>query len=147
MASREGTAPAGAGFEPLEHGADIGLRVWAPTLAELFRTAAIGMYALMASGSRIGREESVGFELSSDDVELLLADFLNELLYYTDTKHLLFADVQVDLVDGTLRAEAVGERFDPARHTIDEAIKAATYHMLAITRTERGYEATVIFDV
>jgi SHS2 domain-containing protein len=47
----------------------------------------------------------------------------------------------------TLRAEARGESRDPARHGIKVLVKAVTYHGLEIVRTERGYEATVVFDI
>jgi len=137
-----------AGFEQIEHGADLGIRVFAPTLPELFRQAALGMYALMVDLETVRPSDHVDITLTGDELDLLLVDFLNELLYHTDAHGMLFCDCDVTLASAGLQARCRGERYDPERHTIEEGIKAATYHMLAITeRAAGGYEATIIFDV
>ena len=137
-----------AGFEQIEHGADVGIRVFAPTLPELFRQAALGMYSLMVDIETVRPTDHVDIELAGDELDLLLVDFLNELLYHTDAEGMLFCDCDVTLASAGLQARCHGERYDPRRHTIEEGIKAATYHMLAITEQAAvGYEATIIFDV
>ena len=46
-----------------------------------------------------------------------------------------------------LEATAAGEPYDPERHPVKIAIKAVTYHQLAVEQTASGWRARVIFDI
>ncbi len=131
-------------YVEVEHTADWALRVWAPTLAELFIDAARGMYALAGAKPGPNLTERRHVELSADDHESLLVIWLQELLYYTESEGLVFGGFQVELLDPPqLKAEVSGEQSE----RLDKVIKAVTYHNLNIRRTNEGYETTIVFDV
>jgi SHS2 domain-containing protein len=137
-----------AGYAIFAVTADQGIHAWAPELSELFRQAALGLWSLMVdrAGVRQARALAVGAE--AGDRESLLVAWLNELLYLSETEHLVAADCGIaSLTDTRLAATVWGETVDPARHTLRGHVKAATYHRLAIGRTPRGWEARVIVDV
>ncbi len=134
-------------FEVMDHTADLGLVAWGKDLREAFAGMAYGMFSQIASLDNVAEKESRTVEVNAPDREALMADWLNELLYLVDAEGLLLKafDIQ-ELSDNHLRAVVRGEKADPKRHELKMAIKAATYHMLAIEQND-GFRAQVIFDI
>jgi len=131
-------------YVEVEHTADWALRVWAPTLEELFVDAARGMYALAGAKPSANLNEHRRIELNAEDHESLLVAWLQELLYYTESEGLVFGEFKVELLDPPqLKAEVSGEKSE----RLDKVIKAVTYHNLNIQQTNDGYETTIVFDV
>jgi SHS2 domain-containing protein len=133
-----------SGFEEVEHTADWAYHVYAQSLPELFVEAAKGLYYLagleLATQPKTAREIS----LKGVDRESLLIAWLNELLHYHDSEGLGFNRFEILELDHTnLKARIVGGKI--VQWLKD--IKAATYHNLAITPTETGFEVTIVLDV
>lgn len=132
-------------WEEIEHTADWALRVWGEDLRALFENAARGMVSLLGGEADQARQPvSRTITLQAPDPEILLIDWLTELLYLIEEQGMIITQITVHRVaDLTLEAEVVGMpggKF--SRH-----IKAATYHRLAIRRTDEGFTTTVVFDV
>jgi len=86
-------------------------------------------------------------ELTADDAESLLVDWLNELVYYFDAEGILFKRFDIsELNNSHLKARGYGEKADSARHELKMGVKAATYHMLKIEKNN-GYRVQVLFDI
>jgi SHS2 domain-containing protein len=132
-------------FKLIEHTADIGLTASGRSLAEAFANAAYGMFSIMAELKNVGEKESRRVELEGTDIETLLFDWLNSLLYYFDVEGLLFRRFDVGLPEGGLIATCHGEKYDPERHRLKLGVKSATFHMLNVDREKN--EVRVIFDV
>lgn len=135
------------GFKQIEHTADVGIEAWSTTLEGIFGQVALGMYGIITDISKVVPAEKIEISISGSDIEGLLVDFLNELIFLTDTKELLFSKFKIKIEGNNLKAECMGEKIDPSRHELNEAIKAATYHMLSVKPGRHGFEATVLFDV
>jgi SHS2 domain-containing protein len=136
--------------ETFEHTADIGLRIQAATLEELFCEAAAGLFSLMVENlNDVRQTEAVEIELprQGDAFDFLLFDWLNELLYRFDARRMLFAKFVVRFTDNQLRAMAWGEPLDPARHRLEHEVKAITYHALKVAQETGGWLAEVIVDI
>ena len=137
-------------FEVFEHTADVGLRIEATSLEELFVAAARGVFSLVVENPEsIEPRQSLTLELEAEDFEGLFVDWLRELIYRFETEHLLLCECRVNLFDGNrrLRAECRGEPADWTRHLPDNELKAVTYHGLRVEPTPTGWEAEVIFDI
>ncbi len=131
-------------FEELDHTADWKIRVWGKDYADLFRNAALAMYALMGTTRQTGPSVERRIVVEAMDYPSLLVAWLNELLFYTEVYGEIFTDIEVhhiqpERVEATVRG-FVGE-------TEFSKIKAVTYHELEIRETSDGVEATVVFDV
>jgi protein archease len=75
-------------------------------------------------------------------------DWLNHLLYLNDTKGFFAKQIEIlELSAQRLKARLAGEELDFRRHLLKTGVKAATYHHLAISRTNGGWEARIIFDL
>jgi SHS2 domain-containing protein len=136
--------------ELFEHTADIGVRVSAATLEQLFAEAGRAVASLTIENvDAIALREAVTIELEAEDLEGLFVDWLRELIYRFETGHLLLREFSIQLTGGNRRlcAECSGERADWSRHQPDHELKAVTYHQLRVVQTTTGWEATVIFDI
>jgi SHS2 domain-containing protein len=138
----------GAAVREIDHTADLGLEVEAPTLALLFERAGIATLGLMFDLSAIEPRTRATITVAADDVEELLHDWLQALIVRVQTDGIAFTELTVETVDGrSVRGEGAGERIDPRRHPAYTELKGVTYHQLAVRETPGGWWARVIFDV
>jgi len=136
------------GFIVLDHTADIGITAYGADTKELFVNAAIGLFSLMTDLDNIKDNTQKKIELTAEDEEVLLVEWLNELIYIFEVEHLVFKRLEIDELDkNKIKAMCYGEKIKPSHDTLKREIKAATYHMLRITKGDKGYEVTVIFDI
>jgi SHS2 domain-containing protein len=136
------------GYELVDHTADIGVRAWGPTAEEVFEQAALAMFSLVCDPIDIGELESVEVELEAEGIDLLLAAWLNELLYVYEARKLVLTRFDLlELGDHVLRARVSGEPFDVHRHIVCGGVKAATLHELSLEQRDEGWEGFVLLDV
>jgi SHS2 domain-containing protein len=134
--------------ETFDHTADLGLRIRAATLDELFAEAAEAMFATIVEDLRtVAQTQRVEVTLPADDREYLLFDWLKALLYHFDAEHLLFSRFEVQVGEDGLKGTAWGEPLDRARHELCHEVKAITYHGLRVEPTADGWLAEVIVDI
>jgi len=134
-------------FEVLEHTADVGIRAYGADIIEAFANAARGLFSLITELDDIEEVEEREIELTADDQESLLVNWLNELIYLFDTENIVFKRFGITQLDDIrLKAKCYGERVDISRHKMKTGVKGATYHMLAIDRSD-GYKVEVLFDI
>ncbi|MFA7250513.1 MAG: archease [Dehalococcoidia bacterium] len=138
-----------AGFEILEHTADAGIVARGATAPEAFAQAARGMYALMVDVDRVAPREARAIDIEAAGLDRLLARWLAELLYLTDSERIVFSsfEVEIDPARGVLHGIARGEPLDVTRHDARYDVKAVTYHGLQVVETPAGWRVQVIFDV
>lgn len=131
-------------FEELEHTADIAIRVWGGTLADLFANAAYGMACQLVDPGQLQVAVEREIDLHAEDAELLLVEWLSELLYVGELEDVVFVEFDMLYVTSTaLTAIARGGR--PEEHHTH--IKAVTFSELDVTKTDRGFETVIVFDV
>lgn len=131
------------GYEEIDHTADLALRVWGQNFEQLLTQSAKGLYSLMnitpSWGTRIGHH----FFIKKDTKEVMLVDFLNELLYLCEDKKQGFDLFSFSENSDKLEVYAQGFRVDD----IQVYIKAVTFHDLRIQNYSSGLVTTVTFDV
>ncbi|MHB1412700.1 MAG: archease [Thermoleophilia bacterium] len=135
-------------FELIEHTADIGVRSFGATIAEAFETAAAGMFSLLADPGQICDQQEFPVEVEAEDREMLLVEWLNELLYIYESRGVLLKRFHIrEISDTRLLGSAYGEPIDPGRHEIRTDIKAVTYYQLRVKQRKSGWLTEVILDV
>ncbi len=135
-------------YELFEHTADLGLRVRSPELNSLFAEAGLCLFlAIVEDIGTINPRTMAKIELSGNDREFLLFDWLRELLLQAEADRMLFCKFEVIVRDDGLSALAWGEPFDPARHQLAHEVKAITYHELKVVRAGEEWLAEVIVDI
>jgi|SRR5581483_4884306 len=135
-------------FELLDHPADIGFRTRAATLAQLFANCGEALVAIILDPAGIQETQNVPISATGSDLESLLVNWLNEVLYYVDGRRLAFSRFDVSHVDDTsIACTAAGEPRDRERHPSRVTVKAVTYHQLRVEHTAGGWVAEVYVDI
>jgi SHS2 domain-containing protein len=140
--------PPEARWEHFEHGADIGVRGLAPTKAEAFEQCARSLIAAIADVTSIHGDDCVEIACSAPDDELLLVEWLNELIYEMSVRRLVFGRFEVAIADHSLTAKAWGEPVGHLRHAPAVEPKGATYTALEVVQQPDGtWHAQCVVDV
>ncbi len=133
-------------FQLIEHTADTGLVACGHSLAEAFANAAYGLFSIITELNRVREVKSRPVAVTAGDVEELLFNWMNELIYVFEVEHLLFKRFDIpELTEHNLKATVWGETYDPSRHQLKLGVKSATYHMLEVDGEKNRVQ--VIFDV
>ena len=132
--------------------ADVAFEAWGYTREELFISCAAALLRTMvADPQQVERREELIIRLESEEFDLLLFAFLQELIFYKDARRLLLhADrVWIREHEGIFRLEAVvrGEVIAAKRHRLLVDVKAVTLHEFQVTSEERNFRATIVLDV
>ena len=142
-------------FQFFDHTGDIGVDIDAADPGALFAHAAHAFTETVTDREAVAADEIVEVSLSADAIDLLLVDWLSELVYRFDADGWLARDVDVEVsaadaeeaAEWTLRARLSGGRLDPERQEVRVLVKAITYHALEVVQTGARWHARVIFDI
>ncbi|MGC8720363.1 MAG: archease [Thermodesulforhabdaceae bacterium] len=147
------------GFSYLENmaTADVAFKAWGNSLEELFTSCADALLAITVSHpENIGPAEERAIELKSDSLDLLLHNFLQEIIYFKDADQLLLKvrDISIESVDNPdssslwiLKATLAGESLSLHGDDLLADVKAVTFHDFVLEKKDGRWEATVILDV
>lgn len=132
--------------------ADIAFEATGRDLPELFKDAADATMNVMIDNlAAVVPRETRHIELSNDEIDMLLFDFLQELIYLKDAERLLLRvhKVRIDEKDKKyfLKAEVAGEQLDEARHKQRADVKAVTLHEFSVEKKDGGWRARVLLDI
>lgn len=132
--------------------ADIAFVAQGKDLEELFQAAGDATINTMIENlDSIEPKETRTFSLENDALDMLLFNFLGELIYYKDSELLLLRaqQVQIEEKDAKYQLTAVtrGEKLDPNRHQQRVDVKAVTLHRFQLEKTYNGWTAMVILDI
>ncbi len=132
--------------------ADIAFEAEGATLEEVFRSAGDATLNVMIEElDTVRPREERPVELEGRELDLLLFDFLQEVVYHKDAGQLLLRPGELEVrregqsyrLSGLLR----GERLDPQRHQQRVDVKAVTLHDFRLEPRGEGWRAHVILDI
>jgi len=132
--------------------ADIAFEATGKSLEELFTSAADAMMNTQVDDlKKIELKKETKFTVKAPDVEKLLYNFLEELIFYKDAEQLIFAKYELKaekVAEGyVLSVKAKGETLDQKKHTLVADVKAVSWHKFKVEKTKEGWKAIVIVDV
>lgn len=136
-------------YEFFEHTADLGIRIRSESLTGLYSEAGMALtQVILENPESIRCQQLHTVVICQPGLDLLLFDWLNELLYLFETKRLIFSRFNISITGDTLQAEIEGEPWDELRHHLDHEVKAITYHELCVRQQPDGnWLAEVIVDI
>jgi SHS2 domain-containing protein len=132
--------------------ADIAFEATGRDLSELFTAAADAtMNVMIENLDTIEPRETRHIELKNEEIDMLLFDFLQELIYFKDADHLLLRvrEIRIDRIDGaySLKVTTAGEPLDAGRHQQRADVKAVTLHDFRVEKDNSGWKARVLLDI
>ncbi len=135
-------------WEHFAHDADIGVRGIGNSQEEAFEQAALALTAVTFDPARIVARQALQIECRAPDAEILLADWLNALVYQASAHGMAFSRFEVRLREHRLTAKVLGEGIDLKRHRPSVEVKGATYTCLEVRRLSDGrWLAQCVVDV
>ena len=137
-------------YETFEHVADVGVRGYGATPEEAFAGGARAMFSVMVELGTVEPRTEVEVECSAPELETLFVEWLNELLFLSDSGGMVFSDFELEIDrDGTaLKGRARGEPLVPEKHRPKTEVKAATYSQMKVEKmTDGRWVAQCIVDV
>jgi tRNA nucleotidyltransferase (CCA-adding enzyme) len=134
-------------WEHFPHDADVGVRGWGASAAHAFEQAALALSAVITH-ARIEPRDRVQVRCEAPDLELLLVEWLNAVIYEMAVRRMLFGRFAVRIADGRLEGTLWGEPVDVARHAPACEPKGATYTALRVAQERDGaWSAACVVDV
>ena len=138
----------GKNYTIFNHISDLGIEVTGSDLFSLFENSGVALFDLITNLNQVEVREYRHIFLKGDDIDLLLRDWLGELLYLSIVDEFLFKSFDIEgISDFSLKAKAWGEKFDPERHIIKREIKSVTYHQLKVTCNKGKWRARFVLDI
>ncbi len=139
-------------YKFLDHTADVLFQAEADTLPELFEQSALALQETQVDISKVERRQKVEITGENTNVEYLLFDFLDNLLFYKDAEQLVFSKFEMHIQhtpEGVylLKCLAWGEKLDVEKHQPKVDVKAITMHLFEVKKTEEGWKAQVLVDI
>ena len=137
-----------AHWEHFSHVADIGVRGFGRSMDEAFEQAALALTAVITEPGSVRPVQAVEVACEAPNAEILLADWLNALVFEMAIRQMLFARFAVRIEGTRLTAQAWGEPVNVARHQPAAEVKGATLSELAVALDADGrWRAQCIVDV
>jgi len=132
--------------------ADIAFIAWGIDLPTLFKGAGDAlMNAMVENPDTIRLLEERIIEISHEQLDLLLYNLLDHIIFYKDKETLLLrlVDIFIERSNAGWRlfAKGKGERLDASRHHPIIDVKAVTLHDLRVEPSDAGWQAHVVLDV
>ena len=134
-------------WEHFAHEADMGIRGFGPTCSEAFEQAALALSSIVSSLASIQPEHKITIACAAPNVELLLVDWLNAIIFEMSTRHMLFSRYEVQIDNEKLTGAAWGETVKMEQHSPAVEPKGATYTSLSVHQKNAGWIAQCVVDV
>lgn len=140
-------ASAKARWEQFPHDADVGVRGYGASPAEAFEQAALALTSVVTH-AEVRPVTAVEVTCRAPDLELLLVEWLNAIIYEMAVRNMLFSRFAVRIDGDRLTGTLWGEPVDVARHAPACEPKGATYTALKVSADADGTcSAGCIVDV
>ncbi len=130
--------------------ADAAFEASGSTLEEVFRDSAVATFEVMVDTRTVKPLLTREIVLENEHVDLLLVDWLSELVFLKDSESVLFCGFDVIIRKNDvymLKGTAKGENIDREKHKLRSDVKAVTYHLLELKKTGDKWIARVVLDI
>jgi SHS2 domain-containing protein len=133
-------------YKFLKHTADIKFQSYGKTLEQAFENAALAMFNSMYK-KKVEAKKKKKISVEGRDLESLLYNFLEELLFLLDTENLFLSKVKIKIDKEKLKlnGEVIGD--DASNYSIGLDVKAITYNQMFVKKQKNKYTCQVILDV
>ena len=134
-----------------DHTADIGFLIKASTLNELFKSAALATFDVMTNLKIVKPKKSKKISLKNKNIDLLLFNFIEELIFLKDANYFLFSKFKIKINKNKdayiLNCKAFGEKINTKKHELKVDVKAITLHQFYVKKIKNLWNAKIILDI
>ncbi len=140
-------------FEYAEHTADVMIIAYGCSIEEAFINAAYGFAEFIYDTSKVERKKCIEINIDGIDLEQLLFNWIDELLYRLDAENFAISNIEKLSIEKSndkyvLHAVVCGEDYDKNKHGFKGTIiKAMTYHMMKIEKLDTLWKVQYVVDI
>ncbi len=140
-------------WKPLDYIAgEAAFEAYGANESKLFENAAMGLFETMADTQQLKSKQKLEIQLSDPEIDILLHNFLSEIVAQKDTTGLLFSktSITVKKIKNVfhLKAEVFGQSAEAVPfNVIRSDVKAVTFHDFRVERKGKALKATVVLDI
>ncbi len=132
--------------------ADIAFEASGKTMDEMFESAGLAVTNTMVKDLKsVKPKTKKTIKMKYHDVDKLLFNFLQEFVFWKDSKQLLFSKmkVKIELKNGTygLTATLLGDKLDMKKHELIVDVKAVTMHLFEVKKEGGLWKCRVVLDI
>ena len=130
--------------------ADCALDAVGRDLSDLFETVARAVAEIMVDPATIAVTVQREISLAASALDLLLFDWIAELVFLKDSEQLIITDTTVRVTGSPayrLTAHLTGGRIDRSRTILRADVKAPTLHLLTVEPVADGWQARIVLDI
>lgn len=132
--------------------ADVAFEAWGDDLGGVLGAAAEATLNVMVSDlDSVASRERRTVNLEAEEPDLLLFDFLQEVIFFKDANRLLLRPENIVVEEREagfkISADLVGEELDMERHDLIVDVKAVTLHRFVVERVDGRWRAFVVLDI
>jgi SHS2 domain-containing protein len=137
-------------YKFFEHTADAKFQAYGATLEEAFANAGLAMYSIVVDTEQVKPAFEEQIRVDGSDLNALLYNFLEELLFLFDTKGFLLKEIAKITIEKqeqyVLTAVARGD-LHLDQYAITGEVKAVTYNEMEVTESEGTFTVQVVVDL
>lgn len=126
---------------------DIVFEATGKDLEELFESCGLATSESMVNVKDLGKKIKKEIKVENSKVDLMLFDFLDEIIFLKDSEQLLFKEFKIKINKNELKCVAYGEKLDKKKHELRHDVKAVTMHLFKVERVNNKWEAKVVLDI
>jgi len=132
------------------HTADAKFQAFGQTLEETFAHAALAVASLMWDWKKIAKNIEISVVVEGKDLEQLLVNFLEEILYLLDTRNFLLGSIDIvslekEREDWKIQASFKGDK-NAIKYEIFGNVKAITYNEMVV-KNQSPFMVQVVADI
>ena len=132
---------------------DLAFEAIGDSVSELFAAAALAVIETMVDPLSVETNWTQEIRLSEADIENLLFEWLNAIVFIKDRDGVVFHDVRAAVSRDSektlwhLDATLIGDRVDASRQDLRTDVKAVTKHLYEVKQKEGAWYAHVVLDL
>lgn len=129
------------------------LHSWGRTLREAFEQCGLAMFGYMTEIESVSIRQCFEIEAQGDDLDGLLFQYLDELLFLFSVEPNLICSklviTELDLEEFRLKCRCYGEPFEIGKHPQGTEVKAITYSAMQVVQQpeKNDFQVFVIIDI
>jgi SHS2 domain-containing protein len=135
----------------IDHTADVLFTAQAETLEELFSQCGLAVEETQVELKTIQADKILTITGKNKNIERLLFDFLDDLVFHKDADLLIFNKFEITIKKRAgvynLNCVAHGEKLDHKKHEPKVDVKAVTMHLFEVKKFSDGWKAQVLLDI
>jgi SHS2 domain-containing protein len=140
-------------FSILDHTADVMIEGVGKSIEEAFESIALALINVMINHNNITAKSKIKdkIQVRTKNIEDVLIDFLNKLIFLKDVKKFVFSDIKVKISQDdevfVVEFELFGDYYNSGNYDFEVDVKGASYSGLEIKELNGKYVCRCIVDV